>query len=297
MFEFQWINWILFVAQIIFGAICIGALLQSIPSSSRSHTIERKLWGWHKREPSPKLLRIVRIDEQLVKQSKRAILWAGCGIDYSIVAYMLLRKVVLWTGYASMTIFLLSMQFIPLHWTTNRVVILFILLGIIVAIHLDEYWLKGYRQLRANSITKEIYAISGQLLYFADSKLHIHTKLRKCLPYSRLLRKDMEILLADWYHDPIIALQRFKRAIGTEEGISFVDTIDALRQHNNEDFYTLLRTRLLDYKDTIELAKEGRKETASYVLFVIAGIPILYTFQVFIYPWVQEVNKLLSLMN
>lgn len=297
MFEFQWVNWILFIAQIVFGAICIGVLIQSIPSSARSHNIQRKLWGWHKREPSAKILRLVGIDELAVRQSNRAILWAGCGIVYSIVAYMLLRQVVLWAGYISTIIFLLFMQFVPLHWNTNRLIILFIPLAIITVLQLDQYWLRAYRQLRANSITKEIYAISGQLLYFADSKLHIHTKLRKCLPYSRLLRKDMETLLADWYHDPIIALRRFKVAIGTEEGISFVDTIDALRQHDNEDFYTLLRTRLLDYKDTIELAKEGRKETASYVLFVIAGIPILYTFQVFIYPWVQEVNKLLSLMN
>lgn len=297
MFEFQWVNWILLIAQIVFGTICIGALLQSIPSSSRSDSIQRKLWGWYKCEPSPKLLRLTGIDEQLVRQSNRAILWAGCGIEYSIVAYMVWRQFVLWTGYISTVLFLLCIQFVPLHWSTNRLIIFFSLVVIIVALHWDQYWLRTYRRLRSNAITKEIYAISGQLLYFADSKLHIHTKLRKCLPYSRLLRKDMEILLADWYHDPIIALQRFKLAIGTEEGISFVDTIDALRQHNNENFYTLLTTRLLDYKDTIELAKEGRKETASYALFVIAGIPILYTFQVFIYPWVQEVNKLLSLMN
>ncbi|URN92573.1 MAG: hypothetical protein NAG76_11740 [Candidatus Pristimantibacillus lignocellulolyticus] len=297
MVEFQWYNWILFGAQIVFGTIGIGAILHSIPSSSRSHSIQRKLWGWRKREPSPKLLRLFGIEAQNVLQSNHAILWAGCGFNDSILAYMLLRQVLLWGGYTSTILLMLFIQLLSLRWSMNLVIILSILLGVITALHLDQYWLRVYRQLRANYITKEIYAISGQLLYFADSKLHIHTKLRKCIPYSRLLRKDMEILLADWYHDPTIALQRFKQAIGTEEGISFVDTIDALRQHDNEDFYILLRTRLLDYKDTIELAKEGRKETASYVLFVIAGIPILYTFQVFIYPWVQEVNKLLSLMN
>ncbi|MCR8657062.1 hypothetical protein [Paenibacillus endoradicis] len=297
MFEFQWYNWILFIAQVVFCTIGIGAILHSIPTSSRSDSIQRKLWGWRKREPSPKLLRIFGIDAQTVLQSNHAILWAGCGIAYSVITYMLLRQLLLWVGYISAILFLLFIQLLSLQWSMNLVIILSILLGVIMVFHLDHYWLRAYRQLRANSITKEIYAICGQLLYFAESKLHIHTKLRKCLPYSRLLRKDMEILLADWYHDPVIALQRFKQAIGTEEGISFVDTIDALRQHDNEDFYTLLRTRLLDYKDTIELAKEGRKETSSYVLFVIAGIPILYTFQVFIYPWVQEVNKLLSLMN
>lgn len=297
MFEFQWYNWILFLAQVVFGTVGIGAILYSIPSSSRSHSIQSKLWGWRKREPPPRLLRLFGIDDQMVLQSNHAILWAGCGFTYSIVSYMLLRQILLWGGYISTILLLLCIQLLSLQWTMYLVIILSIHLGVIIAFHLDQYGLRAYRQLRANSITKEIYAISGQLLYFSDSKLHIHTKLRKCLPYSRLIRKDMEILLADWYHDPIVALQRFKQVIGTEEGISFVDTIDALRQHDNEDFYTLLRTRLLDYKETIELTKEGRKEAASYILFVIAGIPILYTFQVFIYPWVQEVNKLLSLMN
>ncbi|MNG35727.1 hypothetical protein D3C84_1225380 [compost metagenome] len=50
----------------------------------------------------------------------------------------------------------------------------------------------------------------------------------------------------------------------------------------------LLRQRIQDYKEKLEMAKESRKETTSYFLFVIAGIPILYTFQVFIYPWVRE---------
>lgn len=297
MFNFQWYNWMLFAGQIICGAICLRALISSITYSSRNKRIEFVLWSWRKQEPSEKWLRFFRIDEQKVKQSHIAILWAGCGLETSIFLYMVWRQAILWICYLFIVLWLSLMTLLSLNWSGISILVFCSSLLFVIALHTDQYWLRIYREMRAISITKEIHAISGQLLYFADSKLHIHTKLRKCLPYSRLLRKDIEILLADWYHDPALALHRFKQSIGTEEGISFVDTLDALRQHDNEEFYSLLRTRMLDYKDTLELAKEGRKETTSYLLFVISGIPILYTFQVFIYPWVQEVNKLLSLMN
>src|SRR5690606_24764736 len=100
-----------------------------------------------------------------------------------------------------------------------------VLLGLLIVVWIDQFWLKAYKQSRTITITREIYAISHQLLYFSDSQLHIHTKLRKCLPYSRVLRKDMEILLADWYHDSSEALQRFKQRVGTDEGMGFVETI------------------------------------------------------------------------
>lgn len=76
-----------------------------------------------------------------------------------------------------------------------------------------------------------------------------------------------------------------------------METLDALRLHESPEYYELLRVRIADYKEKIELAKESRKESTSYFLFVIAGIPILYTFQIFIYPWVREGQKLFQSLS
>ena len=146
-------------------------------------------------------------------------------------------------------------------------------------------------------MTKEIFIVSNQLLYLAGSSLHIHTKLMRCLPFTRTMRGDFQMLLGEWYHDAEGALRRFKLRLGTEEGLSFVETIDSLRLHESEHYYELLRERINDYKEKLELLKDSRKESTSYVLFVLAGIPILYTFQIFIYPWVREGQKLFSSLN
>ena len=77
-------------------------------------------------------------------------------------------------------------------------------------------------------MTKEIFIVSNQLLYLAGSSLHIHTKLMRCLPFTRTMRGDFQMLLGEWYHDAEGALRRFKLRLGTEEGLSFVETIDSL---------------------------------------------------------------------
>lgn len=272
-------------------------LLSLIPMKRRQRTIQLMLSGWRKWQPNEQLLRIFRIDAKKESDSNLSVLWSGCGFDFPFLGYLIIRKILLWTSYILLACGAIAIGIIRIHLDNWLLVVISIQIVVVIFFQSDPYWLRAYRQLRAVAITREIYAISGQLLYFAESSLHIHSKLRKCLPYSRLLRRDLEILLADWYHNPATALQALKQRIGTEEGISFIDTIDALRQHNHEHFYELLRTRLQDYKEKLELAKEGRKETTSYLLFVISGIPILYTFQVFIHPWVQEVNKLLSVMQ
>ncbi|MBJ6361530.1 hypothetical protein JFN88_09475 [Paenibacillus sp. MAHUQ-46] len=161
----------------------------------------------------------------------------------------------------------------------------------------DKPWLQSMKGWRTGRMTKEIYTISNQLLYLSGSSLNIHTKLMRCLPYARVLRSDLQRLLGEWYHDAEGALTRFKLRIGTEEGLSFVETINSLRLHESGEYYRLLRERIQDYKEKLDLAKESRKESASYLLFVLAGVPILYMFQIFIYPWVQETQKLFQSLN
>lgn len=107
----------------------------------------------------------------------------------------------------------------------------------------------------------------------------------------------MQWLLNEWYEDAGEALNRFKHRIGTDEGYSFAETLDALRLHDSEPYYDLLRQRIRDYKEKMELHRESRKETTSYVLFVMAGVPILNTFRVFLYPWVAEGRRLFEMLN
>jgi hypothetical protein len=162
---------------------------------------------------------------------------------------------------------------------------------------MDKSLLGSWKKARSRRIIQEVHSISVQLLYLQGSTLHIHAKLMRCVPYARSIRSDLQRLLGEWYHDAEGAIRDFKQRIGTEEGMSFAETIESLRLHDHEAYYELLRERIRDYKDKLELLKESRKESSSYLLFVLAGIPILYTFQVFIYPWVRESQILFNSLN
>ncbi|REK71563.1 hypothetical protein [Paenibacillus paeoniae] len=235
-------------------------------------------------------LRVFGIKRDHSDYADRELLLAGCGMTFDPAWYMLFRKlamsVCLLIGTLAIVIFRGNLMYI---WFQALVALPLLLVG---ALHLDRAWLRAAQKMRSLQFTKEIYVISNQLLYFSDSNLNIHAKLMRCMSYTKAMRGDMERLLAEWYHDPALALRQFKLRIGTDDGMSFVETIDAIRQHESSQYYELLRIRISDYKEKLELAKESRKESTSYGLFILAGIPILYTFQVFIYPWVREGQKL-----
>ncbi|MCU6712514.1 hypothetical protein M6D81_27835 [Paenibacillus sp. J5C_2022] len=275
--------------QFLFAAIGLYALLRIVPVRQTTRWKRLAFLQWRANPPPAGWLKGLRLDRSSGSFQEREVLLAGCGFTADAGWYMLGRRIgmvaclglaaigLLWYGFS------LSLQ--------AQLMIGLPLLGSIL-LAADIPWLRSIRKLRALQMTKEIYAVSNQLLYFSDSSLHLHTKLVRCLPFTKLMKEDMERLLAEWYHDPAEALQRFKHRLGTDDGMSFVETLDALRQHESSQYYQLLRVRIGDYKDKLELAKESRKESTSYVLFVIAGIPILYTFQIFIYPWIMESQKL-----
>ncbi|MFC0212293.1 hypothetical protein ACFFK0_07440 [Paenibacillus chartarius] len=161
----------------------------------------------------------------------------------------------------------------------------------------DGKLLEQWKVQRSHRIVKEIYIVSSQLLYFTGSKMNLHLKLMRCVGPTRMIRPAMQRLLAEWYQEPGQAIADFGRRLGTDEARSFAETLQALRLHEHDSYYSLLRERVQDYKEKLELAKEGRKETVSYVLFVIAGLPILNTFRVFMYPWIMEGQKLFQSLN
>jgi hypothetical protein len=156
----------------------------------------------------------------------------------------------------------------------------------------DRLFLESMKRHRTNKMMEEIFAVSRQLLYFAGSPLHLHGKLARCTPYTRLIRRDWQQLLNDWYYDADEAISRFRYRLGTEEAYGFAETLQSLRQYDNEAYYSLLRQRVEDFKEKLELLRDSRKESVSYVLFVLAGMPVMYTFQIFIHPWVQEGKRL-----
>jgi len=157
--------------------------------------------------------------------------------------------------------------------------------------------LQSLKRQRSNRIVKEIYVLSNQLLYYSTSKMNLHAKLTRTVPFTRTIRPALQMLLNEWYQDAESALKQFKLRLGTDEAYGFAETLNSLRLGENGSYYALLRERIDDYKTKIELQKESRKETVSYVLFVLAGLPILNTFRLFVYPWVMEGQKLFQALQ
>ncbi|NBD24369.1 hypothetical protein [Paenibacillus glycinis] len=286
--------WAALAVQYALGIVLVVSLLKAV-SFKRPRFAHLALLKWRTHSVSERWLRAARLNRSSAVFKERERLLAGCGFTGDAAVYLLLRRIILagtpvWTAVAY--------GIMKLHLAALPAFAPPLVLAVLVLLLLwDQPWLEAIRRARAERMTKEIYTVSNQLLYLAGSSLHIHTKLMRCLPFTRTMRNDMQTLLGEWYHDAEGALRRLKLRLGTEEGLSFVETVDSLRLHESEQYYELLRERIQDYKEKLELAKDSRKESTSYFLFVLAGIPILYTFQIFIFPWVREGQKLFQSLN
>lgn len=231
-----------------------------------------------------------------VSLQERRILLSGCGIRYPPESYLAYRRsAIFMLPFSGIVIYeLMDWGHMQAAMGWKALLALSVLFALAVS---DRYWLQSIRRYRTDRIRREIVAVSSQLLYYAGSRLHLHGKLMKCLSLTRHIRGEMGLLLNEWYHDADAALRRFKERLGTDEAYGFAESMRSLRLNESEDIYAMLREVVRDYKAQIELAKDSRKETTSYLLFVLAGIPILYTFQIFLYPWVQEAAKLFDALN
>ncbi|HUC93048.1 MAG TPA: hypothetical protein VMS09_13665 [Paenibacillus sp.] len=227
---------------------------------------------------------------------ERESLLAGCGFTADAAIYAVGRRAALLLFGTAGTAAALFPANIPIQGLSPFALAVVCLLAA-TACWLDKPLLEAFRRYRGQRIMRELNAVSNQLLYFAGTSMNLHVKLMRCVPYTSAIRPDMQRMLGEWYHDAGDAIRRFKQRIGTPEGAGFAETIEALRLHEDEAYYELLKERVADYKAKLELVRESRKESASYALFVIAGAPILYTFQIFIYPWVQEGQKLFQSLN
>lgn len=287
---YMWTGWAVQFAIACWG---IAALLKWVFYQPGRWRMDWQLW--RKRSMPTWFVRMWRADRSSPALQERSVLLTGCGLSVDPSVYLACRRMAI-----ALAIVFTAAGF-GLHawreaygaWWKPVIIVA----GCGCLAYFDRAILRQLRKYRVEKIRRELIAVSSQLLYYTNSRLHLHGKLMKCLPLTRMLRGDLGYLLNEWYHDPDGALQRFKERLGTDEAYGFAECLRSLRLHESDEIYHLLRELVREYKAKMELARESRKESASYVLFVLAGIPILYTFQIFLHPWVQEAARLFDSLN
>lgn len=229
-------------------------------------------------------------------EAKRQLL-LGCGIWLNANLYEGARRFLL---AGTMLAGCMGYAAFDRPWITVHMQPAYVLVGAaVVSIFLiwDGKVLAQLKEKRSQRIVRDIYAISRQLLYYNDSKLNLHDKLSLCVGQTTSTRAHVQLLLNEWYQGAEEAISHFKKRLGTEEAHSFGETLNALRLNEHGGYYELLKQRIQDYKEKMELIRDSKKETVSYVLFVLAGLPILNTFRVFMYPWIAEGQRLFDAIN
>lgn len=248
---------------------------------------EKKLPDW--------LFKGLGLKAKIIEEKRQLLL--GCGIRMNAGFYEGGRRMLLGAifligalGYAGLQRPVFTLFIEPIYILTGAVCLLLFLV-------FDKKVLAQLKEKRANRIVREIYVISHHLLYYNDSRMSLHAKLSLCAPQTRSIRTQFGLLLNEWYQGSEAAIAQFKIRLGTDEAHSFGETLNVLRLNEHASYYELLKQRIQDYKEKMELVRESKKETVSYVLFVLAGLPILNTFRVFMYPWVAEGQRLFHAIN
>jgi hypothetical protein len=292
--------WISFSFYMVIGVLCFVSfhyLMISLPQRKRRW----KNYRWYSIKNNERLewflskVLWISTHEKYVEVYKQLL--AGSGIKVTVFQYFFIKRLVTGTfvfiGLMAYLLMQLPMFLNPLYFA---ILLILSIAGGVVCL-LDKSLLEAIRKRRSERIVQDVYVLSNQLLYYSGSKMNLHSKLKRCIPNLKMIRNDMYLLTSEWYEGAESAIHRFKFRLGTDEGFSFAETLNSLRLHESELYYELLRQRIQDYKEKIELNKDSKKETNSYILFVLAGLPILNTFRVFVYPWVQEGQKLFETLN
>lgn len=222
----------------------------------------------------------------------------GCGIKLDAGSYLAVKHgVMLCAGLLLALVGTIRLLMPETRMQEEYVMIMIGSAAVLAAGYLDHIWLGKLKQLRREKVMRDVDRLSRQLLYYSGLDVNLHNKLRRCLPLASAIREEWYLLIGEWYQGAEFALRNFRERVATEEAAGFAETIQALRQYDHDRYYELLKERISDYKEKIELLKESRKEAISYLLFVMSGIPILYTFRLFIYPWVSEGQRLFQSLS
>lgn len=294
-----WVSW---ASYAMIGAAGFAAFyygLQATPYRRRRLRFQLAKWASpaHRQAPPLYLMRLLLMSPGADSREEKQQLLDGIGFPLHVLQYEAVRRLGIYA--ALLTAAAAYMGFrepaFTLYMPPAYVLAGAVSIGLLL--FFDKFTLAALHKQRSDRIIKEIYVLSHQLLYYGGSQMNLHSKLTRCLPHVRAIRGEFRLLLNEWYYDAEEAIQTFKRRVGTDEAYSFGDTLSAIRQNESEAYYRLLKQRIQDYKDKLDLLKESRRETVSYALFVLAGIPILNTFRLFIYPWVQEGQQMFQTLN
>ncbi|MEW9701247.1 hypothetical protein [Paenibacillus sp. SI8] len=243
----------------------------------------------------PWLTKLLGMNSKSVEE-KQQLLY-GCGIRIDGAVYEGSRRLFIAGVFAAELGGYLSFRFTLFILHVHPIYIMTVAGCCLVFLLFDKKMLHLLKEQRAHRIVKEIYVVSHHLLYYNDSHMNLHGKLSLCAHQTRSIRPLFQEMLNEWYQDAEAAIHRFKIRLGTDEAYSFSETLNALRLNEHGSYYELLKQRIQDYKEKMELVRDSRKETVSYVLFVLAGLPILNTFRVFMYPWIAEGQRLFEMIN
>jgi hypothetical protein len=282
---------------LLLGAIALYYALISLPMRKRrwrsvrisvlakgnklSHVMAKLLW--------------IQKDSKIIEERKQLLI--GCGVLWDPIFYEAGRRLAVWMLMALSCAAYAAFHHPAITFFINPIYVLTVSLSLMIFVLFDRKLLAQLKERRSHRIVKEIYLISHQLLYYSGSQMNLHAKLTRCLSQTRTLRGNFQLLLNEWYQNSEAAIRSFKLRLGTDEAYSFGETLNAIRLNEHEDYYHLLQQRIADYKERIELTRESRKEAVSYLLFVLAGLPILNTFRVFMYPWIVEGQQLFNSIN
>lgn len=279
---------LLFFACMFIGLFCfISGLIRD-----RNRWILYRVQNFFKKSSIPPfLLYVLRVKQAGEKIEAKQQLLDGSGWGWNAVHYAVVKRLlVLFLVFAALILWKFGQTS-----RISQIQYLYLWIAIFVpalALYMDKQILELVKKYRSRRIVAEIYGLSKQLLYYSGSNMNLHSKLVRCIPHTKEIRQALYLLTNEWYQDPGLAMERFKRRIGTEDGHHFAETVNSMRLYEHENYYELLKRRTRDYKEKLDLIREEKKESASYILFVLAGIPILNTFRLFLYPWIAEGHKL-----
>lgn len=284
------------VPMVLLLALTLYGTARAIFVPWRISSVRWRLSGPNRRRyPFLRRLLLVPGTNHSAMRDKQSLLHA-CGLSVDAVSYTVWKRLGLLASAGSMAVVWFSLRDGAGNRGTGTVVML-LLAGIALLLALDGLILDKLRSLRRYRIVRELDSISRHLLYTGGQRTNLHGRLLGCLPLTRVIRPEWVKLTADWYQGAEEALNRFHERLGGEEARVFAETLNALRQEDDERYYGLLRERIDDNKEKMELMRESRREAISYLLFLLAGVPIMYTFRLFIHPWVAEGQKLFQLLD
>jgi hypothetical protein len=278
------------LACFLFGAAkALWALRRAPPGWRRSgFAARRRLSGVYR------LLAVPGRDHPAMRR-KQSLLRA-CGLPLDAAAYLFWKRLSVIAAAGSLAAAWPAMRNMAGAggW---RLLPLLLFPAIIALLLFDDAILERLQQTRRYRIMRELDAVSRHLLYTGGRKINLHARLMRCLPFTQVLRAEWHRLTADWYRGAEEALRGFGERVGTDEARAFAETLNALRQYEDDRYYDLLRERIAFNKAKMELMRESRMESAGYLLFVLAGVPVMFTFRLFIYPWVEEGRRLFQLLD